>query len=93
MLDEKDEKLSNDSSNEESIDKNEVVVTPSENNTIDDIEATSKSTPEGSEELNEENIPEEDVLNEIDDSNAEDAEDTLSFNVYGKFGGRVTTFG
>ncbi|ADV50009.1 protein of unknown function DUF349 [Cellulophaga algicola DSM 14237] len=76
MLDEKDEKLSNDSSNEESIDKNEVVVTPSENNTIDDIEATSKNTPEGSEELNEENIPEEDVLNEIDDSNAEDAEDT-----------------
>ncbi|WP_282165374.1 DUF349 domain-containing protein [Cellulophaga baltica] len=76
MLDEKDEKLSNDSSKENSVETNEVVNTPSENQATDDVEATSKSTAEESKELNEENIVSEDVLEEIDDSNAEDAEDT-----------------
>jgi hypothetical protein len=76
MLDEKDEKLSNDSSKENSVETNEVVNTPSENQATDNVEATSKSTAEESKELNEENIVSEDVLEEIDDSNAEDAEDT-----------------
>ncbi|MFI8604458.1 DUF349 domain-containing protein [Cellulophaga baltica] len=76
MLDEKDEKLSNDSSKENSVETNEVVNTPSENQATDDVEAISKSTAEESKELNEENIVSEDVLEEIDDSNAEDAEDT-----------------
>ncbi|WP_158976086.1 DUF349 domain-containing protein [Cellulophaga sp. L1A9] len=76
MLDEKDEKLSNDSSNEKSVELNEVVDTTSENKAAEDTEVTSKSTPEESKEPNEEDKPDEDVLNEIDDSNAEDAEDT-----------------
>ena len=78
MLDEKEDKLSEDSSNDKQIEPNKKSVDIPENTPKNDIEEENESSYKvvaNADNLEESEEKSDDVLNEIDDSNAEDAED------------------